>query len=743
MALRGLGVPPKPPGTLALCGQRLRKCSGRAYNTLYSETLHLSPTQKISYQTIMRSTKSKDFMINSKGGMGVAYSAPSGRKKVSSNGHDIETGTSQYWVATIHPEEERETTFLQAKTLRELVSNGGTIDQAMSQEYTFNHRLGNLLNLIYDELPELNDGDAWQTINAFFPYGLPWKGKPEMIISRCRLLAAGRVVLDFELDPEEDGLLHFHMLIYSPGNNQRGVTHTVASMLMRPFKGTNGGWVKKLQFGTGRQFAALSAYLDYITKETKEGKFFGNKTWGKDFPLCVKAKMNNSISSAKGSAVGSDILLVRDRILDGSIRSAEDAYALWGTEITKIAAIEKSFQRSGALQTLVDVENKKRMRAVYGMERLVITVHGPSGVGKDRWAKYYFARKYIEENFPCKEHLLCQCDCFLDHIYEKTGPTQWWGGYLPRHYVVIFTDVELSADSKDRNKWCYTEILRLCDRIDPSYSVEAKGTEYVLVARVLVFTMASSLYQAMPTGPDGRLSWDQLIRRINLQILLTSRPHADPIEWTFKRESYNAPTPNDTRNLVKLVDMSKTTCEEHAVPEGEEPMEKSVSALINYFPRSVIDLTSLTPVSRSPGSDVASGSALPPAPKKVKLSLKYADRQPPAMLGKRVLQPFSSGEEISFTTPEGSTYGSDSDVGPSDSEEDILFPPTLRRQRAKFRIIDETDDEDGEGTDGAGISTLTCTKCGAVLPDGVTLSLCGGETCIEDVKDPEEFQEFD
>lgn len=414
----------------------------------------------------------------------------------------------------------------------------------MTAGFPWNARLCAYYDLIFVYLPrEPDDQRAWAMVLAFFgSTGLPNSYKPtckwETHLRRLRNLGAGKLTLGFELAPDTD-TLHFHVHFYGD-RPKDGCVHGTIMMLAQPSSDSPKGWVDKT--------INPSAYLNYICGDEKLGKFKGFLEWGEDPESDAVVSANNP-NPPNRNETGKDFQQIFSDICEGKVRSMRDiAIAFGNGNIEKVSQIEKSM-RGGILSAAIDLYAEGELKAIAGEERIFVTVHGKAGVGKDRWAKYYFARKWIEQHVPCTCNQ--NCDCWLAHVFVKAGETKWWANYHDQP-VVIFSDWQCAAPGEvDPMKWTYHESLTITDRIDPTYSVQIKGSDILYKAQVIIFTMNSSLDQAMPMSDTGRNSWDQLRRRINWAVWITSEPHADPSDWRYRTEFYNKPTARDERNLTK------------------------------------------------------------------------------------------------------------------------------------------------------------------------------------------------
>lgn len=480
--------------------------------------------------------------------------------------------------------------------MREILRHGGSIVDVMTNGFKWNAALEAWLDLIFIYLPrETNDERAWaMVLQHYGPGGIlngpagPPLGRGRWLVRtlwtthlrRLRYLGQGKLTIDFELAPDTD-VLHFHFHFYANAPKD-GIVHSTMQMLGLPTGDSKAPWSQKCK--------NTKAFLDYITNDTKEGKFKGTMDWGPEPESEAVATVANPTPVARQES-GKDFRFIFDAAASGSVHSIRCVAKLYldGT-ITNVAQIERSMS-NGVIGAMVDMKAENDLKGIAGQEKMFITVHGGAGVGKDRWAKYFYCRAYIEKNFPCG----CNdtCNCFQAHVYVKTGETKWWPGYFGQP-CVIFSDWQCCKDASDPMKWSFHECLTITDRINPTYYIQVKNDSVLFRAQVIIFTMNSSLAHAMPdVGADAlRFDGSQLTRRINWCLTITSAPHADPRDWTYKTEFYNKPTENDVRNLTKngIVQLIAKEGDDYRNAEGDVVAQTTIFDELMQYSFRPIDL---------------------------------------------------------------------------------------------------------------------------------------------------------
>lgn len=554
-------------------------------------------------------------------------------------------GSHQIWKGTLHFENERVTTHTEINDFRLWNATGKSFEYCIEQHpNSFPAKIIALYELLFFE-----PFCAAKDVADFFLPGLPPKPWPQKqgvnylpnLQKKIDAIRKGFLVVNLELassDEDELGALHMHMCYVHNGSNGMGVCHSFVSLLVRPVSDCSAQWVKHLTVDPGvEQSVALEGYMKYITNPEKPGKFIGHREFG-TMPICKAKKIKGS--SSAGSRISADLLTVRDGVVNGKYRSVLDVAKSWvAGDISDVGQIDKSIRPGGLLRELLIHHERKRELERVGHERVVYSVCGIAGVGKDRFAKHYLAERWISMHYPDEP--------WINMVYSKSGDTTWWPGYTGQP-VVIFPDWQCLEKNSDKYAWPYVEFLKLMDRQDACYRVEKKGSDQLFKAELLIITHVGSLMSNLPSSDSSsRLDPTQFTRRVNLAIRMTNQKDEDPSKYTFEKVFFNEVIPRDQRNLADIVDVSNTSCPEHVVLVGEDSMDECVSSLLTYNMPSVPDAQPMFPVTPSPpGSPNGVADVLRAAqslaPRRLDLSDEYPGEghqfmSPPRVVRRRLL----------------------------------------------------------------------------------------------------------
>lgn len=445
-------------------------------------------------------------------------------------------------------------------------------------------KLGKWWQFIFEDIKDgMLDDAIWERLQSFHPgvYGrathpLALCGGRDAVIKRLRHLSESYLVGRLEIG--KSGHIHLHTVSYTPGDNGKGVTQSVVGLLFSAEK----HWIRKAIIDSIRpvqegmnKFTAFKLAAAYVSTGQKDGAFPGYWTYG-ELPPSFKEKVEGNALARDTTA--SSVLMIRDQIRTGVITQRYQITALFsnGEIDSGFKAVEKSLGKDGMLTAMLLEKQRETMTKNLFKEILFWWIYGPSGCGKNRFIEQVLARKWIEKHFPCSHTEACNCWC--THMYEKSGATKWWPGYTGQPLVSL-VETRMGKTANDPQKWTYAELLRLIDRSKETY-VETKGGQVLLMAQVFVLSNTQSLRDTMPAEDQGLDTYDQLLRRCNMELRFTSAPHADPSDWQFDQTHFNPPVARDHRNLAALRDWG-----EEAITAPEESglnARESFNALFDF-----------------------------------------------------------------------------------------------------------------------------------------------------------------
>lgn len=198
----------------------------------------------------------------------------------------------------------------------------------------------------------------------------------------------------------------------------------------------------------------------------------------------------------------------------------------------------------GAITQLIDYTRSFNYKKKAGRPRILVWIYGPSGSGKDRFARQYFMDEYKKAHYPDMD--------WSKFYYEKNSNQKWFEGYEYQP-AMILSDLRLKSTEYPEGLE-YSRLLQLTDRMDPrsDRKVERKGgsfsypTEFIIVTTIDEPRLfMAGLSNSMRNDPR------QLLRRINLCVTIKNSLEPDgktntPLaSWRLEVAFKNAPSNDD------------------------------------------------------------------------------------------------------------------------------------------------------------------------------------------------------
>lgn len=312
------------------------------------------------------------------------------------------------------------------------------------------------------------------------------------------------------------------------------------------------GQIERVESRNGRR--VIDCALDLLeyctTKNSKSGQWcIGSFQYGVIPPTFRENLLRRNKPEEPTNTRSTVAAELNERVRSGEWENVEDMMcSLTPTELAKVG---RFLSQGGLYDRLFEVQRRNKLYAVAGKERIIVWIHGPAGIGKDRLAVWSIARKWLKKNWTGYTN-----DKWLSQIAFKTND-KWWGSGDSDKLVAVWSDARLEFTDGNGNIQKgipYVEILTLFDRIS-ARPVEIKGRMASLNTRLIIVTAperATDFVRPLDgVTQDGQNAKEQLLRRINIE--MTIENSKDPIsgemkpmnEWKTVITSYNAPTARD------------------------------------------------------------------------------------------------------------------------------------------------------------------------------------------------------
>lgn len=371
------------------------------------------------------------------------------------------------------------------------------------------------------------------------------------------------------------GNLHIQAILLAtgpPSRNGNGVSRITAKVLVHNiFKALEGrfqrcptkrftGTVEPIRRRMGKTEVECAVdMLKYCTTQSdKDGQWcIGHFQYGVIPPVFqenVIRRENPEEVVATRSNVAATLF---QRVRSGEWQCTDDMMAaLTETELAKVGRFLKS---GGLFDRLFEVERRKQLLAIAGKERMIVWIHGPAGIGKDRLAIWSIARQWLRQNWSGYTD-----ETWLSQIAFKTND-KWWASGDPDKLVTVWSDARLEFTDGNGNVQKgipYVEILTLFDRISVR-PVEVKGRMASLNTRLIIVTSPEPVEDFVRpldgVTHDRANAKEQLLRRVNLEMTIENS--------------------RDTDGNMKPMDDWKLVMTRHVAPKARDETDRSSTCL--------------------------------------------------------------------------------------------------------------------------------------------------------------------
>ena len=332
------------------------------------------------------------------------------------------------------------------------------------------------------------------------------------------------------------GNLHIQAILLAsgpPSRNGNGVSRITAKILVHNiFAALEGhlarcptkrftGTVEPIRRRMGKTEVECAVdMLKYCTTQTdKDGQWcIGHFQYGVIPPVFQENIIRRENPEEVVATRSNTAATLFQRVRSGEWQCTDDMMAsLTETELAKVGRFLKS---GGLFDRLFEVERRKQLQAIAGKERMIVWIHGPAGIGKDRLAIWSIARNWLRKNWSGYTD-----ETWLSQIAFKTND-KWWASGDPDKLVTVWSDARLEftdANGNVQKGIPYVEILTLFDRISVR-PVEVKGRMSSLNSRLIIVTSPEPVIDFVRpldgVTHDRANAKEQLLRRVNIEMTI-------------------------------------------------------------------------------------------------------------------------------------------------------------------------------------------------------------------------------